>query len=85
MLQPRIISVRPIGNLKLILNYETGEVKEFDVSPYATSGWFAALRDESYFKTVHVIPGGNGIEWADGQDIAPHELYDDSIPCNTAV
>ena len=54
--------------------------KEFDVSPYATGGWFAALKDEVYFRTVHLLPGGTGIEWAEGQDIAPHELYDYGIP-----
>jgi hypothetical protein len=32
-----------------------------------------------YFKTVHIISNGNGIEWEHGQDIAPHELYDMSV------
>ena len=34
------------------------------------------LIDRAYFKTVHLLPGGIGIEWAEGQDIAPHELYE---------
>lgn len=80
MLQPRITKVMPLENCRLFLEYETGEKKEFDVSPYATGGWFSALKDECYFRTVHLLPGGTGIEWAEGQDIAPHELYDDSVP-----
>lgn len=78
MLQPKLIKVEPIAPLKLRLAYETGEVKLFDVSPYATGSWYGELKDESYFRTVHLLPGGVGIEWNDGQDIAPHELYEQS-------
>ncbi|MDR3320777.1 MAG: DUF2442 domain-containing protein [Desulfovibrio sp.] len=52
--------------------------KLFDVQPYICGDWFGRLRDASYFKTVHVLPDGSGIAWADGQDIAPHELYEAS-------
>ncbi len=38
------------------------------------------MRDSTYFRTVTLLPGGIGIEWENGQDIAPHELYDNSIP-----
>ena len=78
MLQPKLIKVEPIAPLKLRLAYETGEVKLFDVSPYATGSWYGELKDEAYFRTVHLLPGGIGIEWNDGQDIAPHELYEQS-------
>ncbi len=76
MLQPRLIDVTPLAAMKLRLLYETGEVRVFDVTPYAEGLWFGELKDEAYFKTVHLLPGGIGIEWANGQDIAPHELYD---------
>ena len=76
MLQPRLIDVTPLAPMKLRLHYETGEVRVFDVSPYVTGSWFSELKDETYFKTVHLLPDGVGIEWANGQDIAPHELYD---------
>lgn len=79
MLQPRLVSVEPIEPLKLQLCYETGEVKLFDVAPYATGSWYGELKDEKYFRTVHLLPGGSGIEWEEGQDIAPHELYENSV------
>lgn len=66
--------------LKLRLSYETGEVKIFDVAPYATGPWFGELKDDAYFRTVQMLPGGTGIEWSNGQDIAPHELYDRGTP-----
>lgn len=79
MLQPRLEKVEPIAPLKLRLSYETGEIKIFDVAPYATGTWFGELKDDAYFKSVRVLPGGTGIEWRNGQDIAPHELYDRSV------
>lgn len=79
MLQPKLESVEPLEHLTLRLRYETGELRLFDVKPYANGDWYGKLRDEAYFKTVHLLPGGVGIEWADGQDIAPHELYSCSV------
>ena len=79
MLQPRLLSIKPIEPLKLELAYETGEVKIFDVAPYAAGTWYGQLKDERYFKSVQLLPGGIGIEWPEGQDIAPHELYENSV------
>lgn len=47
MLQPKLIKVEPIDSLKLRLYYETGEVKLFDVTPYATGSWYGQLKDET--------------------------------------
>ena len=78
MLHPKITSLRAISGYKLHLRFETGEEKVFDVSPYIHGPWFGALRDKEYFKTVRLLPDGSGIAWADGQDVAPHELYEAS-------
>ena len=79
MLQPKLKKVEPMEALKLRLFYETGEVKIFDVAPYATGPWYGELKDDTYFRTVQLIPGGIGIEWSNGQDIAPHELYEQGV------
>lgn len=80
MLQPRLLRVEPEEHLKLRLTYETGEIRLFDVAPYANGSWFGELKDERYFRTVRMLPGGVGVEWGNGQDIAPHELYECSVP-----
>ncbi|MCD7753513.1 MAG: DUF2442 domain-containing protein [Clostridiales bacterium] len=80
MLQPRLLSVNPADDFILLLKYETGENRIFDVKPYLSGTWFAELRDVVYFRTVQLLPGGTGIHWKNGQDIAPHELYELSVP-----
>ena len=76
MLQPKLIKIHTEPLHKLYLEYENGEKKIFDVAPYITGNWYGELKDENYFKTVSILPGGIGIEWEHGQDIAPHELYE---------
>lgn len=77
MLQPKVLSVKPLPDYRLLISYETGEQKIFDVKPYICGSWFGELKDESVFRTVK--PCGSTVEWADGQDIAPHELYELSV------
>lgn len=77
MLQPNVISVAPTQDYKVILRFENGEKRIFDVTPYISGDWFGKLKDIKYFNTVRVV--GRTVEWVGGQDIAPHELYDLSV------
>lgn len=77
MLQPKVISVKPLPDYHLLISYATGEQRIFDVKPYIIGDWFGELMDERVFKTVR--PCGSTVEWEDGQDIAPHELYELSV------
>ena len=80
MPQPRLTAVHPEDGHNLLLTYETGEKRLFDVTPYMIGSWFGELKNGAYFRSVSLLPGGVGIEWLQGQDIAPHELYELSIP-----
>ena len=77
MKYPLVLNVIPQDDYSVLITFETGEVKRFNVKPYICGQWFGRLNDISVFNTVR--PSGNTIEWADGQDIAPHELYDLSV------
>lgn len=77
MLQPKVLSVKPLDDYRLFVEWETGEKKIFDVKPYISGNLFGRLKDLKTFGTVH--PRGSTVEWADGQDIAPHELYELSV------
>jgi len=78
MLQPKILDVEPLSQYKLLLHFDTGEKKIFDVMPYIFGDWYGKLSDESTFNSVRTT--GYTVAWPDGQDIAPHELYDYSSP-----
>ena len=76
MLQPRLLDAKPLPDYKLLLEFDTKEKKVFDVTSYISGSWFGKLEDIGLFNTVRVC--GNTVMWEDGQDIAPHELYDAS-------
>ncbi len=71
---PNVKEVKSVEDYNVLLYFENGEKKIFDVKPYIKGNWFGELRNLSVFKTVR--PCGNTIEWVNGQDIAPHELYE---------
>ncbi len=73
MLRPTVTKVIPEKNYQLLLEFDNGESKLFDVKPYIKGTWFGRLSDEAYFKTVRT--NGFNIEWPDGQDICPDDLY----------
>lgn len=70
--------VKPLDNFKLLLTFVNDEEKIFDVSSYLDHGLFAELRNESMFRSVHVC--FDSIEWANGVDICPEVLYEESVP-----
>ena len=75
------ISVKPLAHYMLQLEFSNGEVRCFDVKPYLEMPFFAPLKDEEAFRQVSV--NGITVEWRNGRDIAPHELYDDSLPVSS--
>ena len=78
MLCPRPIEVIPADNYKLLITFDNGERRIFDVSPYICGDWFGRLRNKDEFNSVRIA--NKHVEWRGGQDIAPHELYEYSIP-----
>jgi len=81
MLTPLMTNLKALPNYKLEILFETGEKKIFDVKPYIKGDWYGKLADETYFRSVRLHPNGIDIQWPDEQDIAPHNLYEDSLPC----
>ncbi|MBO4704458.1 MAG: DUF2442 domain-containing protein [Spirochaetaceae bacterium] len=77
MLRPTVTKVFPKNDYFLLLEFDNGEQKEFDVKPYIKGSWFGKLNDTTYFKTVRT--NGFNVEWPDGQDICPDDLYYNAI------
>ena len=61
--------VKTIDDYKLILTFEDGSVRIFDMKPLLRKGVFKELKDEKLFKTVKV--SFDSIEWANGIDVDP--------------
>lgn len=77
----KLSGVSPADGFQVVLAYETGERRLFDVSPYIEGSWFGELSDPGYFRLVRVEPEFRDfIVWPHGQDIAPHELLERSVP-----
>ena len=72
------INVIPMDLFLLKITFNNSEVRIFDVKPYINGTWYGKLANVDFFRTVHIANGT--VEWADGQDIAPHELYELSVP-----
>lgn len=75
-MRPKAIDVKPLNNYILEIVFENGEKKQFDVKPYLKFKSFEELKDEKKFKKVKIA--GLSIEWENGADICPDELYNNS-------
>ena len=77
MLRPTAVEVTPLENYNLLVKFDNGEKKLFDVKPYISGSWYGELSSQSYFKAVSV--NGFTVVWPNGQDICPDDLYYSAI------
>ncbi len=73
-------SVTPINNYNLILTFENGEKRRFDMNPFLDKGVFKELKDISKFNSVRL--SFDTIEWDNEADIDPEILYKFSVLVN---
>lgn len=72
-----INNVQPQDDYLLLLTFENGEKRQFDMKPYLNIGIFNELKDLKIFKTVR--KSFDTIEWENEADIDPETLYQNSI------
>lgn len=72
-----IKTVKPINNYNLILTFDNGEKRQFDMKPYLNKGIFQELKDISKFNSVRV--SFDTIEWDNEADFDPEILYKNSV------
>lgn len=75
---PDVISVTVKDNYVLHVQFETGEARRFDMAPLLHRKCYSALRNKALFATAAPLYGV--VTWADGTDIDPDWLYEDSVP-----
>lgn len=81
-MNPYVKSVRPQENYCLLLTFEDGEKRIFDLKPYLDKGVFARLKNVAEFKTARVVSGS--VEWIGEIDLSYDTLYLSSIPVKTS-
>ncbi len=73
----KILKVSPQDDFTLIIEFDTGECKRFDVKPYLNKGVFKQLQDITKFKQAYV--DYDTVVWPGEIDISPDTLYDLSV------
>lgn len=74
---PAVKEVVPQPNYMLLLTFENGEKRQFDMKPYLDKGIFRELKDINLFYTVRI--SFDTIEWQNEADLDPEFLYDQSV------
>ena len=73
----KVISATANADFTLVLKFNDGSLKRFDVKPYLDYEVFTELKDLNYFKQVRLA--FNTVQWPHDQDISPDTLYLESV------
>ena len=72
---PKILSVQPQENKKLLVTFVNGIQKVYDCTQLMDRDMFQLLKNNAFFKSVKVDAGGYGISWNDELDLSEYELW----------
>jgi hypothetical protein len=72
-----VVSVRPCDGHVLIVEFENGETRRFDMQLFFERKPFDRLKDSPLFDKVRVENGT--VVWPGNLDIAPDTLYESSV------
>ena len=74
---PNPVEVKALEDYRLWIKFDNGEKKIFDMEKYVHQKFYQRLKNREYFENVKVA--GNTIEWENREDVAPENLYYDSM------
>src|SRR5215212_8442163 len=77
-MNPYVKSVKPQEDYRLLLTFENGEKRIFDLNPYFEKPIFKRLKNIALFKTARVVSGS--VEWQGEIDLSYDTLYLESKP-----
>lgn len=78
MQSPNIINAKMLGDNKILITFENGEIKLFDINPYLDYPIFKPLQNLDNINKFQIIDGT--IEWECGADLSQDTFYLESIP-----
>ena len=76
MQSPNILKAQILDNYKIVITFENGEEKIFDLKPYLEYPVFRPLEDEEELKKFDIVDGT--IEWECGADLSTDTFYIES-------
>lgn len=76
-LSPDAVSVAVMADHMLRVRFANGELRDFDMKPLLARKCYHPLKNDILFQTARVSFGT--VEWANGLDIDPEWLYEDSM------
>jgi len=82
-MNPHVIRLTPQPNHCLLLEFDNGEMRLFDLTPWLDKGVFRALRDSPDFSQARVVDGS--IEWPGEIDLSYDTLYLRSVAVKQAT
>lgn len=78
---PDILGIKALDNYLIYLKFKTNEEKIYDMKKLINENkFYTKLKDKNYFRNVKIR--GDSIEWENGEDIAPENLYFNSVNIN---
>lgn len=72
-MNPYVKSVKAQDDYSLLLTFESGEKRVFDIKPYLDKPVFTRLKNIAIFKTARVVSGS--VEWQGDIDLSYDTLY----------
>lgn len=76
---PKIKSVTPLKEKRLLVTFVNGVQKIYDCQWLLNLERFQLLKNEAFFKAVTVDPGGYGISWNEEMDLSEYELWNRGV------
>ena len=80
-MNPYVKNVNALDDYQLKLEFENGEQRIFDLTPYLSRGIFVRLQNRALFQAARVVAGS--VEWPGGLDLSYDTLYLESQPVET--
>lgn len=75
-MRPKAINVKALNKYNIEITFDNGEKRLLDITPYFKFKIFQELKEKDNFQKVKIM--GLSIEWENGADICPDELYENS-------
>ena len=76
-MNPRVTAVTPLADHALLLQFNNGELRRLDVSPYLAYPVFERLREPGFFALAQADHGT--VSWPAGIDLDPDSVYLESV------